>query len=319
MDLEWAKDGVDDESLHRPGAARDRRLTAPINELEIYHLEGTQHDPGNRSLRRGSRIATGTGARREHPRRAPRRPARRRARRRNHQPRLGTRARSDRPPSSPTVAGARATLRSSRARSVSQRSSAPANATVAPSHRPGRHRVVRRRRCRRGARGQVPFSDRTNRRRRDPAATNEDPDQRRQSRHRVQDGGAPERRRRPGSDGVHHRRPHPSPSHGVAAPRARRRRARATQRSPDLVADYERPADFFVQQLSEGIATIAAAFYPKQVVVRLSDFKTNEYASLLGGRWFEPDRGQPDARLPRRASLRPPGLSRRLRAGVCRA
>ncbi|MGN6445947.1 phosphoenolpyruvate synthase, partial [Amnibacterium sp.] len=44
----------------------------------------------------------------------------------------------------------------------------------------------------------------------------------------------------------------------------------------------------FVERLSEGIGTIAAAFWPKPVVVRLSDFKSNEYASLLGGRWFEP-------------------------------
>jgi pyruvate,water dikinase len=55
----------------------------------------------------------------------------------------------------------------------------------------------------------------------------------------------------------------------------------------DLARNYASPADFFVQRLSEGIATIAAAFYPKPVIVRMSDFKTNEYAGLLGGRWFE--------------------------------
>jgi pyruvate,water dikinase len=60
-----------------------------------------------------------------------------------------------------------------------------------------------------------------------------------------------------------------------------------------LVANYDTPADFFVQRLSEGIATIGAAFHPKQVVVRLSDFKTNEYASLLGGRSFEPIEANP--------------------------
>jgi pyruvate,water dikinase len=48
-----------------------------------------------------------------------------------------------------------------------------------------------------------------------------------------------------------------------------------------------------VERLSEGIATIAAAFYPKQVVVPLSDFKTNEYASLLGGHCFEPVEANP--------------------------
>jgi pyruvate, water dikinase len=60
-----------------------------------------------------------------------------------------------------------------------------------------------------------------------------------------------------------------------------------------LTEGYARPADYFVRQLSEGVATIAAAFYPKPVIVRLSDFKTNEYASLLGGRWFEPSEANP--------------------------
>jgi pyruvate, water dikinase len=54
-----------------------------------------------------------------------------------------------------------------------------------------------------------------------------------------------------------------------------------------LTANYEKPEDFFIERLSEGVATIAAAFYPKPVVVRMSDFKTNEYATLLGGQDFE--------------------------------
>ncbi|MDA8363589.1 MAG: phosphoenolpyruvate synthase [Gammaproteobacteria bacterium] len=60
-----------------------------------------------------------------------------------------------------------------------------------------------------------------------------------------------------------------------------------------LVRRYPDGASFFVERLSEGIGTIAAAFYPKPVVVRLSDFKTNEYAALLGGRWFEPKEDNP--------------------------
>jgi pyruvate,water dikinase len=55
-----------------------------------------------------------------------------------------------------------------------------------------------------------------------------------------------------------------------------------------LVADERTPAEYFVARLAEGIATIGAAFYPKTVIVRLSDFKTNEYAHLLGGAAFEP-------------------------------
>lgn len=60
-----------------------------------------------------------------------------------------------------------------------------------------------------------------------------------------------------------------------------------------LAAGYATPADYFVERLSEGIGTIAAAFYPKPVIVRMSDFKTNEYASLLGGRGFEPHEENP--------------------------
>lgn len=60
-----------------------------------------------------------------------------------------------------------------------------------------------------------------------------------------------------------------------------------------MTADFDVPAAYFVRQLSEGVGTIAAAFYPKPVIVRMSDFKTNEYASLLGGRWFEPTEANP--------------------------
>ncbi|MBF6058398.1 phosphoenolpyruvate synthase [Thiomicrorhabdus heinhorstiae] len=54
-----------------------------------------------------------------------------------------------------------------------------------------------------------------------------------------------------------------------------------------LIAGYESGARFFTQTLSEGIGQLAAAFYPKPVVIRLSDFKSNEYANLLGGKYFE--------------------------------
>ena len=61
----------------------------------------------------------------------------------------------------------------------------------------------------------------------------------------------------------------------------------------NLTKHHATPADFFVEKLSEGVGTIAAAFYPRPVVVRLSDFKTNEYASLLGGKPFEPTESNP--------------------------
>ena len=60
-----------------------------------------------------------------------------------------------------------------------------------------------------------------------------------------------------------------------------------------LTVGYADKAQFFVDRLASGIGTIAAAFYPKDVIVRLSDFKTNEYANLLGGRTFEPHEENP--------------------------
>ena len=56
---------------------------------------------------------------------------------------------------------------------------------------------------------------------------------------------------------------------------------------------YANPIEFYIEKLREGMATIAAAFYPKQVIFRFSDFKSNEYASLLGGSLFEPKEENP--------------------------
>jgi pyruvate,water dikinase len=61
----------------------------------------------------------------------------------------------------------------------------------------------------------------------------------------------------------------------------------------DLSRGHASGADYFVERLSEGVGTIAAAFYPRPVIVRMSDFKTNEYASLLGGAGFEPQEANP--------------------------
>ncbi|MEO9485216.1 MAG: phosphoenolpyruvate synthase [Ekhidna sp.] len=60
-----------------------------------------------------------------------------------------------------------------------------------------------------------------------------------------------------------------------------------------LTQGYENMGDYFVDKLSMAVATIAAAFYPKEVVVRMSDFKTNEYANLIGGHYFEPKEENP--------------------------
>jgi pyruvate,water dikinase len=65
------------------------------------------------------------------------------------------------------------------------------------------------------------------------------------------------------------------------------------ERVLEAVAAYPGPREFFVQRVAEGVATIAAAFAPNPVIVRMSDFKSNEYASLLGGELFEPHEENP--------------------------
>ncbi len=61
----------------------------------------------------------------------------------------------------------------------------------------------------------------------------------------------------------------------------------------ELVAGYANPAEYYVDLLAQGMARIAAAFYPRPVILRFSDFKSNEYAKLLGGAAFEPDEENP--------------------------
>jgi pyruvate,water dikinase len=60
-----------------------------------------------------------------------------------------------------------------------------------------------------------------------------------------------------------------------------------------MTSGYHSKQNYFVRKLAEGISTIAAAFYPREVIVRLSDFKTNEYANLIGGKDFEPQEENP--------------------------
>ncbi|PTU73658.1 phosphoenolpyruvate synthase [Pseudomonas mangrovi] len=59
------------------------------------------------------------------------------------------------------------------------------------------------------------------------------------------------------------------------------------------ISGYAGPVDFYVEKLVEGVSTLAAAFWPKKVIVRLSDFKSNEYANLIGGRLYEPEEENP--------------------------
>jgi len=65
------------------------------------------------------------------------------------------------------------------------------------------------------------------------------------------------------------------------------------QKIKQITRAYTDKKQFFIDKLARGIAKIAAAFYPKDVIVRLSDFKTNEYADLIGGKQFEPEENNP--------------------------
>jgi pyruvate,water dikinase len=60
-----------------------------------------------------------------------------------------------------------------------------------------------------------------------------------------------------------------------------------------MTSGYKSKKEYFIQKLAESIAKVAAAFYPKQVILRMSDFKTNEYASLIGGQFYEPKEENP--------------------------
>tara|TARA_R110002020_G_scaffold254617_1_gene468332 strand:- start:8044 stop:10431 length:2388 start_codon:yes stop_codon:yes gene_type:complete len=69
--------------------------------------------------------------------------------------------------------------------------------------------------------------------------------------------------------------------------------SKAKSNIEELSASYPEKRLFFVEKLAEGVATIAAAFYPREVIVRMSDFKSNEYANLIGGAEFEPQEENP--------------------------
>ncbi|WP_281213085.1 phosphoenolpyruvate synthase [Shewanella insulae] len=69
--------------------------------------------------------------------------------------------------------------------------------------------------------------------------------------------------------------------------------AELQQEIHEMIAGYESPVEFYVARLVEGIATIASAFHPKKVIVRMSDFKSNEYANLVGGDRYEPEEENP--------------------------
>lgn len=74
---------------------------------------------------------------------------------------------------------------------------------------------------------------------------------------------------------------------------ARLKDTKVKKQIDNLTVGYKNKKQFFIDKLAEGVATIAAAFHPKDVIVRLSDFKTNEYANLIGGKDYEPVESNP--------------------------
>lgn len=81
--------------------------------------------------------------------------------------------------------------------------------------------------------------------------------------------------------------------HPMALAHPERISAADRERIAERAHGFASPREYFVRNLAEGVGTIAAAFYPKPVIVRLSDFKTNEYAELIGGAAFEPREANP--------------------------
>ncbi|MBN2016003.1 phosphoenolpyruvate synthase [Candidatus Dojkabacteria bacterium] len=67
----------------------------------------------------------------------------------------------------------------------------------------------------------------------------------------------------------------------------------AKSKIAELTVGYEDGKDFYIEKLAQGISRLAAAFYPKEVIVRLSDFKTSEYRNMIGGEYFEPQESNP--------------------------
>jgi pyruvate, water dikinase len=95
----------------------------------------------------------------------------------------------------------------------------------------------------------------------------------------------------PGALGVHHQQQHRHPPQGdFGLPQHRPDLKKAVE---SVARGHASPRAFYVDKVAEGVATIAAAFWPKPVIVRLSDFKSNEYRKLIGGSRYEPEEENP--------------------------
>ncbi len=94
--------------------------------------------------------------------------------------------------------------------------------------------------------------------------------------------------------------------------------AETKQKIDERIAGYADPVSFYVDRLAEGIATIAASVYPKPVIVRLSDFKSNEYAGLIGGARYEPHEENPMIGYRGASRYVDPGFADAVRPGMPR-
>ena len=114
---------------------------------------------------------------------------------------------------------------------------------------------------------------------------------------------------------VHHQPQHRRASRRRCSTSMRCRRS-SRRRSPSASPATPTRSSSTSRKIAEGVATIAAAFWPKKVIVRLSDFKSNEYSNLARGRALRAARRESDDRLPRRVALHRAGVLRLLRAGM---
>ena len=311
MDIEWGKDGARRRALRAAGAARDGAVARPARRSGSDGRDGTKgadgarRGPGDRPedrRRRGAgadlgradaRVQRGRGARRRHDR-----------------PRLGADHEAGRRRSSPTAAAAPATPRSSPASSASRRSSAPAQRDQGPRGRPTRSRS----RAPRATPASSTTACSTSPSRRteldvDARHPDQDHDERRHARAgvRVLPAAATRASGWPGWSSSSTARSASTPRRCSTSRRPDSMTPTCARRSRRPIAAYPGPREFFVQRVAEGVSTLAAAFAPDPVIVRMSDFKSNEYANLVAGELYEPRRGEPDDRLPRRRR----GTSRR--------
>ena len=313
MDIEWAKDGQTGELFivqARPETVQSRKQLDTIETSDQTARPRARHRSQRRRTHRHRPRA-------RHPERPVHQPVppRRNPRNRQDRPRLGadheTGRRHHHQPRRPHLPRRHRQPRTRRPRHRRHRAR-----HRTPPRRPARHRLLRRGRHRFCVRRQTPLHRTKDRPQEPRPAQDQSDDERRQPRGSLLALLHSQQRRRPRPHGIHHHHLHQGPS--PRAPRLRQTHARLPRpcrrgegrgegpphpQSPAAAAlktqldaltiGYTDKPQFFVDKLAQGVAMIAAAFYPKDVILRLSDFKSNEYANLIGGRAYEPTEENP--------------------------